>query len=43
MFGHFDEKLKELINFCNIKDKKELISDIVLIGGSSKMPKFKRF
>ena len=41
LFTKFKKILKDFINISNINDKKELISDIILIGGSSKIPAIK--
>ena len=41
LFTKFKKILKDFINISNINDKKDLISDIILIGGSSKIQEIK--
>ena len=41
LFEKFQLKLKEFLNVCNLEKKKTLISDIILIGGTTKIPKIK--
>ena len=42
LFEKFKQKLKEFITVCNIEDKIQLISNIILVGGSTKIPRIKQ-
>ena len=41
LFIKFKQKLEEFLTVCNLKDKIKLISNVILIGGTTKIPKIK--
>ena len=42
IFEKFEKKIKEFIKICKLEEKKLLISDIILIGGTTKIPEIKK-
>ena len=42
IFEKFKKKIGEFIKICNLEEKKVLITDIILIGGITKIPEIKK-